>query len=150
MEVRELRVGNWISSYVNMDARPAFIGEKEIRKIQVTAELIKFISDNFMTTYNPIPITPEILEKCGFVLSLIPSYYEGQSGEIYSILLGPAKTRFLFLTKMHMHSATWLVYVTENLTDANKSSQLISTVAYLHKLQNLYFSLTDKELVYEP
>lgn len=96
-----------------------------------------------------IILTPEVLEKCGFEARIIPSYYEGQSGDIFSILLGPAKYRFIFLTKMHQYSASWLVYVTENIEDANKSSQMVATVAYLHQLQNLYFALTGKELTVE-
>jgi hypothetical protein len=133
MNASELRVGNWISSYIFMDARPVFYGNKEISKKKVTADDIKFIADNFMATYEGIKITPEILEKCGF--------YKGEhhmAGEIHIIDIMKSAHRTMFIT----HDPSPLAVLCEE----NNGEIALDFIKYLHELQNLYYCLTGKEL----
>lgn len=76
----------------------------------------------FNKYYQPIPITPEILEKCGFVRnSLMDSYELGKYSVRYSMMY----------------------YEGHEVSELN-------TCKYLHQLQNLYFALTGEELNYTP
>jgi len=65
VKANELRIGNLIYELVqDFNEGGRFLdGAKEI--IIVDADIIKFVSEN-EGCYEPIPLTPEILEKCGF------------------------------------------------------------------------------------
>lgn len=105
IQKNELRIGNWI-----------YIGE-----------LIGQVNgDSFNTTieFDPIPLTSEILEKCGF----------SKKGTIQL-------TRRIILD-WSFGSEFWL-------SDADNGDDTLFTfdnITSLHQLQNLYFSLTGKEL----
>jgi len=78
----------------------------------------------------PIPLTPEILEKCGF-----------ENDNVFEKM-------FKYLNKS--------IYDTDKLTfrkeegficfDGIKYRTLLKHIIYLHQLQNLYFALTGEEL----
>jgi hypothetical protein len=116
IQAQELRIGNWV--FANMG------GEY----IQVDLESFEMIADDF-GGFEPIPLTPEILEKCGF-----------------------DKLRRLYL------KSKWYDYPENNkpkLTAINNNEFEISRSGlgsfhpecrYLHQLQNLYFALTGEEL----
>jgi hypothetical protein len=53
---QELRIGNYL-----YDTETGFKGD-----FQVTAGDILDIAKNGIQTFKPIPLSPEILEKCGF------------------------------------------------------------------------------------
>lgn len=74
--------------------------------------------------FSPIPLTPKILEKCGF-----DNYRVGLWGNTYS--LGVIK---LLKDKE--------IYI---LVDIPKCE-----ITSLHQLQNLYFALTNTELIFKP
>lgn len=82
----------------------------------------------FLDDISGIPLTPEILESCGF----------------------------------EKHAASTYAHINQNLSYVFKISHIgdgkwysINTTAniptkYLHQLQNLYFALTNEELIYSP
>lgn len=86
-------------------------------------------------TVQPIPLTPEILEKCGFE--------NKKEGILFELLTGQIKLNLVFV----------------NLVD---SSYFITAVSgpfgmfhfphqrHLHQLQNLFHALTGEELNYQP
>jgi len=120
INANELRIGNW---YVNQ------WGEY----LQVDADL--FGADNLETYANPIPITAEILEKCGFVFGATSSTMWGikdSDGDwlefegIFNGILEP-----------------YMYYTGANISQKAKPK-------HLHQLQNLYYSLTNEELIYKP
>jgi len=76
-----------------------------------------------------IPLTPEILEKCGFVLN--GDYYKRQP-EFENI-----EYRLI-----EFPSGTWIV--SKGFINYNHE---ITAIKYLHQLQNLYFALTNTELI---
>ena len=76
--------------------------------------------------YSPIPITEEWLFKFGFVLRGF--YYHFPNHEIFK------------LEQYKLNNAYFLRHGNESLDGVR--------INYIHKLQNLYFALTGKELTY--
>lgn len=74
---------------------------------------------------NPIPLTPQILEKCGFENN--GSNFFIKDG--YSVFFYPEDMTFEF-------------QICGNIPDINLNS--------LHHLQNIHFALTGTELTYKP
>ena len=113
VQLNELRVGNWI-----IDAGCG--------RIQMRAELFDLWRGEHAM---PIPLTPEILEKAGFVhIEGIPNdYFKG----LYSIRKEKRNGKYN-LYSFYIH---WDL----------KFSKL-SEMSSLHQLQNLYFALTGNEL----
>lgn len=79
--------------------------------------------DNFLV--KPIPLTPEILEKCGV-----------EKGSIYFHF---SNFRIVQLT----NPDDWLVLF-------SNIERRVCVIKYLHQFQNLHFALNNKELTYNP
>lgn len=113
----ELRIGNWLidikfGSYIRFKS---FFG---LCNVETNPDL-----------YNPIPLTPEILEKAGF------KYDEGM--ESYD----------LFTSSGLISIATdYSFFIGDNHLECGFAGGNKSLVKYLHQLQNLYFALTGEEL----
>lgn len=120
MKANELRIGNWL-----LGANGKYL--------QVDPYGISVIADESVDC-KPIPLTPEILEKCGFV---------------------KWSNTFLFI---EMEKNTW---VNQYLLIRFKNSEinqviahnrrpnmgtLVNSISSLHQLQNIYFALTGTEL----
>jgi len=114
----ELRIGNWVR-----------IRESDT-KVQVESYMLN-VSE--LSNCQPIPLTPEILEKCGFEIHSKYSFWN-------------------FITKNGFAISMWMedkpcagfeikgvCYWGEGFTE----------VKHLHQLQNLYFALTGKELTFK-
>jgi len=78
----------------------------------------------------PIPLTPEILEKCGF----------RQQGK--RNLYSDGKLAF-------MEDADGFTFFIKDVSNVLYKSVANSKIYYLHQLQNLYFALTGDELKIE-
>jgi hypothetical protein len=81
----------------------------------------------------PIPLTPEILEKCGFEKDADPYNWANPDWDIYRI------KRMSIGVKEGMFA--WY-----NRSDDDFYSSYYPELKFLHQLQNLYFSLTGEEL----
>jgi hypothetical protein len=106
MEAKELRIGNWFKEY------------DEFR--QVTYNTIRYLNNNEDESYNPIPLTEEILLKAGFERNgeefiYYERYYTIGIGELFNV-----------------------AYV--------GSDKVTVDCKHVHQLQNLYFALTGEEL----
>ena len=112
IQANELRIGNYIS-YKN--ERWIKVGYHEIRYAVL-------YPDN---SYYPIPLTPEILEKAGFVKT--GRYAIGAGGYITY-----EKDRVVLLHPKKGHPFVLAFHETQ--------------VQSVHQLQNLYFALTGEEL----
>ena len=116
MEAKELRVGNLVSVI--------FAGHKTASYHKIVAEDIVDIANKKVTsTPEPIPLTPEILEKAGFTNE----------------------------DKLHAGANTWWKegmgeYLSFYYDGFLKYELTGRSVKYLHQLQNLYFALTGEEL----
>jgi hypothetical protein len=109
----ELRIGNWIEIR-NEKMLPYYypVSGHDISTIDDYGE--GFEGGNY-----PIPLTPELLEKCGFKHHHSSAYYTLGKFEIYE------ENGAFYYDLFRMR---------------------VVKIAYLHKLQNLYFELYDKEL----
>lgn len=107
IDARELRIGNWVQQFqYGFD-----------HKINSGVEI-----DNIkLSQYEPIPITPAVLEKCGFV-KIEDGVYRLNGIE------------FIF-------SDSGLICDVREVT---------CHCYHLHQLMNLYFALTGDELNYQP
>lgn len=118
-QVNELRIGNWVED------RSDDIKGLQYSKVEMIGHGL--LNDWPEEWFSPIPITPEILEWCGFTLSKWPNRYEKHVPLMnYNLYIEDGK---LFLDCMDS-------YYNEELEH----------ISNLHQLQNLYFSLTGEEL----
>ena len=120
MEANEIRVGNWLNDTrkFNKDTRE-FFHINENGYFKATARHIQVAE-----LFDPIPLTEEILLKCGF------EYIK----ELYS-----------YCDKKHnIYISTTNEFIFCPFC-TNDSSCLIK-IKHLHQLQNLYFALTGTEL----
>lgn len=122
MKNNELRIGNWVF----WDEPNT--GEIEISRID--SQDFKLIEIH-ESDYNPIPITPEILEKAGFDI------YD-KNGIKY-ILLEKSLLSFIVISG----------YLILSYWDGKKFVDMQTRVQFVHQLQNLYFALTGEELPIE-
>ena len=110
----ELRIGNWVK-HMGLDVCLAGHG-------------IALCADGELI-YEPIHLTPEILEKAGFIFS---NYIYKHKKTQHNFALHDENrlkpNQFLFMYAEN-HCAFWAV-----------------DVEYLHQLQNLYFDVTKEEL----
>lgn len=118
IEAKQLRIGNW----VNFDNRNWLINS--VTKDFPYLETIEFgFGIVEYRNIEPIPLTPEILEKCGFDPTSKgffkhPNWYNVS----LKYIRGTYSLRF-------------------NFTDI-----VATNIDYVHQLQNLYFALTGEEL----
>lgn len=120
IQPQELRIGNWVNVSGNtidtyQTSKPKQVSIEFLNAIKIENDERP---DGILTWFSPIPLTPEILEKCGFV-KYEPMMYRLKEG---------------------WH---WIAVDTNSLYINGKQVVLIE---YLHQLQNLYFALTGEEL----
>lgn len=121
MEQNEIRVGNWLN-----DPRPFNEDTKKFFKMTDNGHFKAKARDiQFAEEFEPIPLTEEILLKCGF-------YKTG-------------------ITELYLLTETISISWDENdptvieINGENIYSYIVNC-EYLHQLQNLYFALKGQEL----
>jgi hypothetical protein len=119
MKANELRIGNWVADAAGNYNRIAVISMPN--QIETYSKDVDWLAACIVDDVLPIPLTPEILEKAGFVKSINfdNTYIKLIKGE--SFILKDCK------------DGTFFVYTGIRCQ-------------YLHQLQNLYFALTGEEL----
>jgi hypothetical protein len=116
IEIKELRIGNWLS----------FLPFTKVNRkdtVKIDSELLTAILRNDEKFYDPIPLTPEILEKAGF---------KNPEKDLYLIDLNADGKHFTLLKNLN-----GFVVLSHEITYVLKS---------VHQLQNLIFALTGNEL----
>jgi hypothetical protein len=126
INANELRIGNWVNFTGN--GNDNFIKVNELWKRELVSdymgnELCLFYTEDDL---QPIPLTPEILEKCGFVRKQ-DWFYKA------FFVLG-------FLTT-DSHFQTELKFA------GTEGDWRVLDITSLHQLQNLYFCLVGEELL---
>jgi len=124
IEAKDLRLGNWLmynGKFWQVDSLSDFpiIGICDDTHESIIGE----------QSASPIQLSSEILEKCGFVLN---GYYYKRQPEFENI-----EYRLI-----EFPSGTWIV--SKGFINYNHE---ITAIKYLHQLQNLYFALTNTELI---
>lgn len=121
MKAEELRINNWIY-YKGEPIKVTMVGQYGIQ----SKSDVQIINTKFSTPdLQPIPLTPEILEKCEFVEVKLKTFTYWRC--YHFELSFHRKMYYLKGTKFYMHG-----------------------IKYLHQLQNLYYALTESELPTPP
>lgn len=124
IQANELRIGNWLQ-YKEFCPNEKYFIVKSILGHGINMDGYTVISPS---SYEPIFLTPEILEKCGFQLSKgklsLKFYKNPKRGRIVNLYKVSDGYRYL------------------NTRGVGPSPH----INYLHQLQNLYFALTGTEL----
>jgi hypothetical protein len=118
LKPNELRIGNWLEY--------PFIGKSQIRNGMD-------IDNVYEDAGNPIPLTPEILEKLG----LEQSTHQKFARHWFSFDLR------LSIRVLKKDGRCWVRYAGYPITNLTEKQ---GSIYYLHQLQNLYFALTGTEL----
>lgn len=137
IQANELRIGNWVQ-----DPDRAILDENEgyrqVHGLTLENSIVHHVakesssggigfSGNLLSTINPIPLTPEILEQCGF---------RNDHGEGSKWWMRP-----------DLKHSFGLGDYNEDFSELTFSKHPLNTkIKYLHQLQNLYFALVGKEL----
>ncbi len=131
IQANELRLGNKML-YTNSNGDSEIIGCNVFHLADLSGQTDE-AKPEMAERYSPIPLTPEILEKCGFKLWDNDWYFTKlewlelsiniESGEI---CIQPIKHGSQLFSGVHLYCKS------------------------LHQLQNLYFALTGKELEFKP
>lgn len=146
IDTKELRIGNFVSTNCEpmntisggiyevliIDSREKF-GKSSGYVTITTDDPIFNNAGTWCKNLEPIPLTPEILEKCGFKKSIGDSYLE--KIDIY-------ENDYITLS-----SNFNLLY--ETYEDGNEKwyyEKLDRKIQYVHELQNIYFALSGEEL----
>lgn len=131
---KELRIGNWIRQSKRNNGIDCI--EEDLQVKNINSKGLNIASNECPIYYEwqwfeSIPLTGEILEKCGFEKVKnglgLRCVNQGNESTINSLFNG--------------YPITLEVY---------GSRTPLWNIKYLHQLQNLYFALTGKELEYTP
>ena len=126
LQANELRLGNWVN-YHNDDT-PFRIIEIAISGLSVkNSEEETWIE---LDQFSPIPLTPEILEKCGFIK--LRNNWSENVPDTFKINL------------LNLNNGDDILNLILNAVNAP-----CPKVKYLHQLQNIYFCLCEEELKIE-
>lgn len=126
IKVTELRIGNFVEfHYPEEDSGGNMVGQSDIRQVRDGKD-IDHVGE-WPDAYEPIPISPGVLGKCGFennadAFGEFDSCHEDQEGNRIDCHKGVYKW--------------WLV---------DRYSRFIE-VKYLHQLQNLFLAISGEEL----
>lgn len=147
IKANELRIGNWVEDEVLGWIRVVGIHTDDVRVIfnHMTAERVIEVHSREIKTseLKPIPLTPEILEKCGFTNTSVKNPFF----DMFDISV-PFKRA---LSVNNPGTPNEFVFFAES--DGSNSREVVTIrnfdyhgKTYLHQLQNLYFALTGTEL----
>lgn len=134
MEISELRIGNYVRTVENCYLQCNFFGFDEIifsdngyvlRLYPLKENRNNFI-DLLLKDADPIPITEDILTKCGFVAT---HNFQIQKQTLF--------TKEDFWILYNHRSGFWGLMMNE---------RIVCEIKFLHQLQNLYFDLTGNKL----
>lgn len=137
MKASELRIGNYLQDRENRLCKVESIDIAFIDSIVGEAFKAPAIYGGLTSLpHKPIPLTEEILLKCGF--ELIDSYFK--KGEL----------DMFYCLKYYPHLKGYYFYIEYTDSPFEKDYDVYYPVSctykHLHQLQNLYFALTSEEL----
>lgn len=156
IQANELRIGNLVLDPAGRMGAVLSVSERSIRlKLEFSTIKIYTTHDETGVDCNPIPLTTQILEKCGFRLSEY-AHVKIAYNEIERIDSVYVQDIFNFENKNNMHIEVISDPKTKEVRrigvqgfNYNGMVGVINTptdIKYIHQLQNLYFALTGEEL----
>ena len=134
MKANELRIGNLVfNDYLKVNKYIVGIFDNEIW-LSNTDELNQNQRSN-VESINGIPLTEQILLKCGFE-SYKTYLLRKKINDDFYLIFSPKDTRPLYCILRMYNDDMDMLQECNNIVDCN----------YLHQLQNIYFALTGEEL----
>ena len=145
IKTQELRIGNWLIGEYGLLAQVLYATNGSVCLISPTSKERLYVKVDPIVSgdlYNvkPVPLTPEILEKCGFEEGMSKWYNKKyftdckESSEVMEIQINIKSFRCGIAD-----------------TDFGGTNAMTGKrIEYLHQLQNLYYSLCGEELIYTP
>jgi hypothetical protein len=134
MKASELRLGNWVSEKDS---------NGNVHFLKMTIPYLEVLEDE-PELFDPIPLTPEILEDCGFLNTTKNNHplIDSSRFAIYEIdnLICVIQSKFWFAHSKPKNSYLFHFHLKQ------MEGHEICIIEYLHQLQNLYFALKEKEL----
>lgn len=138
INIRELRIGNYV--IWGGREKPAIVNGVFIRKSPAKTENVLLLDKEYIETFEdniqPVPLTTEMLLKCGF--------YEEKKNKTYikeiDGYIGYARLKFYAYIKAD--NTVDSIRVRQGQNHTGNTLNIIS----IHQLQNLYFALTGQEL----
>lgn len=120
----EFRIGNLINNYYK---------GIEVVSVGTLNMLEQYNPNEHQQIFKPIPLTEEILLKCGFKVS--NTYWIELNGGTHHI-------------DLHCINKVYYPILVQEPEMSSEEAQVINLhkIQYLHQLQNLYFALTGEEL----
>lgn len=132
MKAEELRLNNWVLSL----GKDGIWYNSKISKIEVQNIIVGV---GFKRKLKPIPLSEDILLKCGF--EKILTFNEWRRNKILK------HEHFNFPLYEHEKINMYLYpFFGGNFLFYNGCTMNVSHIPYLHQLQNLYYAITGKEL----
>lgn len=135
MKAEELRIGNIVGSYNKGDEERMLTVLPENIKVQLKANKQGY------TRYRPIPLTEELLLKCGFDKI---EYSSDENGYGVEYILSVDGIDGFILE----YCDDFSISIKGREEDYGITPPL-NRFKYLHQLQNIYFALTNEELKIE-
>ena len=134
IKASELRFGNLIKYY---DELVEVYGVKGLYVIIAVEENGEVKEQSILApAFEPIPLTPEILEKCGFV----KSKSDKDDNEDHYVYGNQVANNF----SLYFDTDHW--EIAQEWNDSRVYFYFWNHINHLHQLQNLYFALTGEEL----
>ena len=128
IDAKELRIGNWLE----------YLGKYVQANTSIIHAVSRIVHPSEM--YNPIPLSSEILEKCGFKDNGVRIV---GSNEVIEWMLGDYDAK---IERDCTGKSLEYVLHSDEWGNIEKSIE----VKYVHQLQNIHFALTNEELIYTP
>lgn len=140
IQASELRIGNWVDFLSKEeDSGGNMCGTRDTMQVDIN-DISHSVE--YPDMYDPVPLTPDILEKCGFVLD--QEYWEPFAGEakgkLFETKMGPR------LQIMEDHKSGLFFRLIAGGDSPDEYGWYDCEIKSLHQLQNLFFSLTGEEL----
>jgi hypothetical protein len=144
IKANEIMVGNWIfddsdeQTYRRVEQirkdGDGFKGYYIIHRNGSAKSLIEH-EDSFI---QPIPLTPEILEQCGFVIDGNGTYWINLQTHYLELINGGDSDFYPVYAQL------------PEISSESEQRVSLNRVKYLHELQNLFYSLRGEELTFQP
>ena len=148
IDINELRIGNYLKytdtkeigfvvsiNYDDESMKDNFVG----LDIRETFEGNNSLIEGRISYFDPIPLTPELLEKCGFKYTSNHVYeYKDDENILFDEPTDWNNTKNYPIGIAGISTTIFGMYVT--------NGEVIIRCLYLHQLQNMYYSITGEEL----
>ncbi len=126
IKASDLRLGNWVSKE----------GEN-VKVYAIQQDMISYKNHHYsgISFFEPIPITPDILIKCGFRET--------------------ENDFFIYLNKHELNTDKIMFskhynFIRVEFSGRRPTPGLLKHIKYLHQLMNLFYTLTNTEIEYKP